>query len=183
MKDSNKENVKRTRLNGLSEEVTMDGKVQALESLIAETVSFYQRLQVVAEIIHGFKRLSGGKRGVLRDLYRNGIQTVPQMARSRPVSRQHIQTIVNPIAEEGLVEFLENPAHKRSKLVSLTQKGVNLVEEMNRLEIELFSELKIDVSEQELRNSASVIRTVRELFDSKQTKKLLKNTHTRRKKK
>jgi DNA-binding MarR family transcriptional regulator len=183
MKDSNKENITRTQLSGLSDEVAMTEKVQALESLIDETVSFFQRLRVVAEEFYSFKRLSGGKRGVLRDLYRSGMQTVPQMARSRPVSRQHIQTIVNPLAEEGLVELIENPAHKRSKLVCLTQKGVNLVEEMNCLEIELFSGLKIDVSEQELRNSASVLRSVRELFDSEQLKELLYTIRKRREKK
>lgn len=161
----------------------MAKKAQALESLIAETILFYQRLQAVAEELHGFKRLSGGKRGVLRDLYQNGMQTVPQMARSRPVSRQHIQTIVNPLAEKELVEFIENPAHKRSKLVRLTQKGVDIVEEMDRQEIEILSQFKINVSEQDILNSASVLKSVREIFKNKQTKELLNSIHERREKK
>ena len=102
----------------------MSKKAQALEMLITETISLYQRLRAVAEDLHGFDRLSGGKRGVLRDLYINGEQTVPQMARSRPVSRQHIQTIVNPLHEEGLVKFVENPAHRRSRDSRIRAKAI-----------------------------------------------------------
>ncbi|MBN1573359.1 MAG: MarR family transcriptional regulator [Deltaproteobacteria bacterium] len=160
----------------------MTDKTQALESLIAETISFYQRLQDVAERLHGFRRLSGGKRGVLRDLYQNGMQTVPEMARSRPVSRQHIQTIVNPLFEEGLVEFVENPAHRRSKLVRLTQRGVDLLEEMNRREMELLSEIEIDISEKDILNSASVLKSIRVSLNTKKTKELIKNFGTGRKK-
>jgi len=153
----------------------MSDKAKALDLLISETVSFYQRLKAVAEELHGLKRLSGGKRGVLMDLYQNGMQTVPQMARSRPVSRQHIQTIVNPLAEKGLVEFIENPAHRRSRLVGLTEKGVSLVEEMRRREKELFSQFEIDVSEQSILDSVSVLRSIRETFTSMHTGKLLNN--------
>jgi hypothetical protein len=42
--------------------------------------------------------MTAGKRGVLKGLDRLGPQTVPQMARARPVSRQHIQTLVNRLA-------------------------------------------------------------------------------------
>ncbi len=156
----------------------MTDKAQALELLISETVSFYQRLRAVAEELYGFKGLSGGKRGVLIDLYANGMQTVPQMARSRPVSRQHIQTIVNPLAEEGLVELIENPAHKRSKLVGLTQRGVELVEEMKRRERELLSEFEIDVSGQSILNAASLLRSIRETFTGEHTRELLNNLRT-----
>jgi DNA-binding MarR family transcriptional regulator len=45
------------------------------------------------------------------------------MAAARPVSRQHCQTLVNGLAEQGLVEFLDNPRHKRSKLVRITKRG------------------------------------------------------------
>jgi DNA-binding MarR family transcriptional regulator len=157
-------------------------KAQALESLIGEVVSLFHHLRTVAEKLYGFKRLSGGKRGVLRDLYRNGTQTVPQLARSRPVSRQHIQTIVNPLAEEGLVEFRENPAHQRSKLVGLTEKGVELIEEMNRRELELLSGLKINASDEELNTAVAVLRSMGVALQSTRTAKLIEAIDERRKK-
>jgi MarR family len=61
--------------------------------------------------------------GVLRGLRRHSAQTVPNMARMRPVSRQHIQELVNRLHATGLVEFEENPAHRRSHLVRLTLNG------------------------------------------------------------
>jgi DNA-binding MarR family transcriptional regulator len=54
---------------------------------------------------------------------KDGPQTVPDMARSRPVSRQHCQTIANALEAQGLVEFIDNPKHRKSKLVRATKKG------------------------------------------------------------
>jgi len=39
------------------------------------------------------------------------------------VARQLIQRLADEAAADGLVEFVANPAHKRSKLVQLTDKG------------------------------------------------------------
>ena len=52
-----------------------------------------------------------------------GPLTVPQIARMRPVARQHIQKLANEMAADGLVVFVDNPAHKRSRLVRLTPEG------------------------------------------------------------
>jgi len=49
--------------------------------------------------------------------------TVPHIARLRPVARQRIQRLADEAAAAGLVEFVANPGHKRSKLVRLTAKG------------------------------------------------------------
>jgi DNA-binding MarR family transcriptional regulator len=65
----------------------------------------------------------GGSWGVLHTLAMQGPQTVPQIARARPVSRQHIQTIANGLIAEGLIESVDNPAHRRSRLLSLTPLG------------------------------------------------------------
>ena len=46
----------------------------------------------------------------------------------RPVARQHIQTLVNELAEQGLVEFRDNPAHKRSRLAAVTNEGYKTVD-------------------------------------------------------
>ena len=65
----------------------------------------------------------GGVGGLLRSLKADGPQTVPQLARARPVARQRIQRLVDECATAGLVEFGDNPAHRRSKLIRLTAKG------------------------------------------------------------
>ncbi len=109
---------------------------------------------------------------MLLDLDRLGPQTVPQMARARPVSRQHIQTIVNDLIEERHVELVVNPAHKRSHLVRLTRKGKEMVDAMNRREAKILTGMKIGIPEKDLQAAAAVLRAVRELLESEQWKRL-----------
>lgn len=144
------------------------------ESVLNETVALFHRLRVVAEQIHRQGTMSAGRRGVLKNLERLGPQTVPQMARARPVSRQHIQTLVNQLAVDGLVELSDNPAHKRSRLVHLTPQGKTLVEAMTRREATLLSRLKIDIPEQDLRAASAVLRAVQALFEGGEWKRLLR---------
>lgn len=136
-------------------------------------------MRVAAEQLHRQGGMSGGRRGILRDLDRLGPQTVPQMARARPVSRQHIQTLVNQLAEEGHVEFVENPAHQRSHLVQLTRRGKELIDTMNRREGRILAALKIGIPEKELRMAATVLRAVRDLLESDQWKRLVRSVRSR----
>lgn len=56
-------------------------------------------------------------------LKQSGPQTVPALARSLNTGRQHIQRLVNSLAEQGLVQREANPAHRRSWLISLSEAG------------------------------------------------------------
>lgn len=154
------------------------GAKEALELLTAETISLFHRLKLAIQEVHGLSEAAAGRRGVMRGLYRLGPQTVPQMARVRPVSRQHIQVLVDGLAADGLVEFLDNPAHKRSRLVALTQAGKQLVELMDRREALVMSQLVIPLQEKKLRSATRVLRTVNELFQSKEWKQALKRLHS-----
>ena len=81
------------------------------DSMINETVSLFHRLRVVADQIQHRGEMTGALRSILRSLDKLGEQTVPQMARARAVSRQHVQALVNQLVGERLVEFIANPAH------------------------------------------------------------------------
>ena len=98
-------------------------KEQAVEILVDEVVALYHLLRVVVALIHSDANLTAAARGVLRGLDRIGPQTVPQIARARPVSRQYIQAVVNHLGKRRVVELVPNPAHKRSSLVQLTSKA------------------------------------------------------------
>ena len=99
----------------------------ALRSVIDETGRLFHTIGRAAERLHEDDELSGGERAVLVELAEVGPQTVPAMAGRRPVSRQHIQSIVNPLLGRGLVELVENPRHRRSKLVRITSAGREVV--------------------------------------------------------
>jgi DNA-binding MarR family transcriptional regulator len=144
--------------------------------LINETVLLFHRLRVVADQVHHHGEMSGPLRGILRGLNKSGEQTVPQMARARSVSRQHIQALVNRLVEEGLVELVPNPAHKRSPLARLTALGKKTVEAMNRHEAKLLSKADLGVADKDLREAAETLRAVRAYFESERWKRLLRIT-------
>lgn len=141
--------------------------------LVDETIRLYFRLRHVADQIHRKGALSGGRRGFLRSLHAEGPQTVPDMARARAVTRQNAQVFVNSLLEEGLVEKIPNPAHKRSHLIQLTDQGREALDEMNRREFRLLEQLDVGLSAPELTQAAEVLRTLRESFEGARWEELV----------
>ncbi len=135
----------------------------ALYRLIAESRALFHALREAAEQLHGDGRLTAGRRGVLESLEHMGPQTIPQLARSRPVSRQHIQALVAELLEDGLVERVPNPAHKRSFLVRLTDQGRERIAEMTEQEAGALSQLSWP-EPSELRRAADTMARVRRTF-------------------
>lgn len=146
----------------------------AFNQLINETVQLFHRLKIVADEVHQQGVMSGGLRSILRQLNKVGEQTVPQMARERSVSRQNVQMLVNQLADNGYVEFVENPAHKRSPFLRLTASGKKAVEVMNRREDKLFSKTGVGVSDDRMREAAEILHQLRSFFESDKWKRLLK---------
>ena len=132
-----------------------------LRALFDETRLLMHRLKASAESMHGRGPGSASMRSVLISLERMGPRTVPDLARARPVSRQHMQLVVNALAEEGLVELVENPRHKRSQLVRLTAAGRTTVTAMEQREVDALGSLVLDVPIERVREAAAVLSTVR----------------------
>jgi DNA-binding MarR family transcriptional regulator len=61
-------------------------------------------------------------------------ETVARLARNMGVYRQGVQRIVNELASEGLVELLDNPHHRRAKLVTLTKIGSDAFASADRVQ-------------------------------------------------
>jgi DNA-binding MarR family transcriptional regulator len=66
--------------------------------------------------------------GAIKDAPR----TVAQIARRFESTRQGILFVVNSMVNEGLVEFIDNPDHKRAKLVRFTAHGASAYTEIMR---------------------------------------------------
>ena len=109
-----------------------------------------------------------GMRAVLESVIDGGPQTVPHMAKIRPVTRQHIQTLVNELLDGNYVEYIDNPAHKRSKLVAPTKRGMRVFEKMRSLESEAFKRAKIEVSPEELEAARKVLSALVTTFESQE---------------
>lgn len=150
-------------------------QLAALYAVIDETRQLFHRLRMTAREIHG-PGVSAAGRGILESLDRHGPKTVPQLARMRPVSRQHVQTHVNALAAKGLVELAENPAHRRSQLVALTKTGTATVRTMKSHEARLLGEFEMGLSEHELSATADVLKTVRNRFESQEWRRLMETS-------
>jgi len=51
------------------------------------------------------------------------VRTVPQIARRMGLTRQAVQRIANQQVEDGLATFVENPDHRGSPILRLTDEG------------------------------------------------------------
>lgn len=133
---------------------------EAIQELMLETLSAFFLLRAAGKRIGAVTAADGGYWGMLRSLKVEGPQTVPQIARSRPVSRQHIQKLANEMISEGVIELVDNPIHRRSKLLRLTGKGENVFQEItDRIaqEAEGFAE-GMDMDIEEILISVRVLR-------------------------
>ena len=104
----------------------------------------------------------GGVWGLLRSLALEGPQTVPQLARARPVTRQHIQVLADDMAAEGLVEFVPNPAHKRSKLLRMTAKGRKLYDELDASFLAFAEEIAEGMDPEKLEAASAVLSALKD---------------------
>lgn len=101
----------------------ISAETRAVFELLQEIVATFFKLRAVGQRGGSVSAWGGGVWGLLHSLETQGPQTVPQLARARPVARQHIQKLADEMAGDGLVEFIDNPAHRRSKLLRMTAEG------------------------------------------------------------
>jgi DNA-binding MarR family transcriptional regulator len=69
-----------------------------------------------------------------------------------------MQRLADELAAEGVVEFIDNPKHRRSKLVRLTPAGDSRYREMSARLLAIASTLGAEVSEPDVRNTTRVVR-------------------------
>jgi DNA-binding MarR family transcriptional regulator len=148
-----------------------------LETLFMETRLLFHRLRAVADTMHQTDQVTAGMRGVLESLALVGPQTVPQLARARPVSRQHIQTLVNALLDQGLVELIDNAAHKKSPLVQLTEAGARTFGTLRAREARLLSQVSFALPESDLATTIRTLQAIRRYFESAEWRRIAQSHH------
>jgi DNA-binding MarR family transcriptional regulator len=134
----------------------------AMQELMLETISAFFLLRAVGKRMGAVTAAEGGYWGMLRSLKLAGPQTVPQIARSRPVSRQHVQKLANEMIAEGVIELIDNPAHQRSKLLRLTPKGEAVFQEITERIAQEAEGFAQDMEVADLQVSVKVLRQLGE---------------------
>jgi len=90
----------------------------AMDLLIREILFSFFRLNATGERLFAGIGQTPGKVSLMRSLMEQGPQSVAQIARARPVARQAVQRMADELAEQELIEFVENPTHLRAKLAA-----------------------------------------------------------------
>jgi DNA-binding MarR family transcriptional regulator len=137
---------------------------EPIETLLNEVRMLLHRAVQVAEELHAGEPVSLGMRGVLEFLHRNGPCPVPEIARRRFVTRQHIQALVNRLLEQELVALDENPAHRRSAFVTLAPGGRRLIARMLEREARYYAGLKLGPRRQDIVQASRTLREVRRVM-------------------
>src|SRR5919197_1058160 len=109
----------------------VDSKAEAVAELMLEVAQCFFRIRAVGQKAGLITSWGGGAFGFMRSLALLGPLTVPQIAQMRPTSRQRMQRLADELAAERRVKFIDNPKHRRSKLVQLTPKGEARYRELN----------------------------------------------------
>jgi len=136
----------------------IESKAQAIAELMLEVAQCFFRLRAVGQKTGLITGWGGGAFGFMRSLALFGPLTVPQIAQMRPTSRQRMQRLADELATEGLVEFIDNPKHRRSMLVQLTRKGDARYRELNARFLTIASTMGGNLSEEDIRRTTVTVR-------------------------
>jgi DNA-binding MarR family transcriptional regulator len=137
-----------------------DGKAEAIAELMLEVAQCFFRIRAVGQKTGLITSWGGGAFGFMRSVALLGPLTVPQIAEMRPTSRQRMQRLADELAAEGFVEFIDNPKHRRSKLVRLTSKGDAHYRELNTRFLSIASTMGGALSEANIRSTTHVVRQI-----------------------
>ena len=135
-----------------------DGKAEAIAGLMLEVAQCFFRIRALGQKTGLITSWGGGAFGFMRSLALLGPLTVPQIAQMRPTSRQRMQRLADELASEGLVEFIDNPKHRRSKLLRLTPEGEARYHELNARLLSIVSTMGVDLSEADIRKTVETVR-------------------------
>ena len=136
-----------------------------LTALILETFRLNGRLLAAGDSLTSDLGLSSARWQVM-----GGIEEAPlpvaQIARNMGLTRQAVQRVANVLADEGLVEFAENPNHRRAKLVRLTTRGKAALVEIHRRQIEWSNRLAAGLTAEVIEEALTVLQTLRERLEA-----------------
>ena len=97
-------------------------------------------------------------------LSNNGL-TVSGIARVLGQSRQAVQRITDVMVEDGLLEYHENPKHKRSVLVLLSNQGKEIYNTLREVQDPWAIDATQDIPVEELETALRLIRRLIKKFN------------------
>jgi len=140
----------------------MKPEAKKLNAVIRDVRLCFNLLRTRADEMHKDLGVNASMRAVMESLAGGNERTVPNIARSRGVSRQHIQVIVNALTKANLVAVRDNPEDRRTFLVFLSDQGREVFGEIQKREAVELQHLSMTFTSDELR---ATLKTLGKLCD------------------
>ena len=142
-------------------------KAEKLTALTQAVRGAFNRLKALGDQLHADLEITTAMRAVMETLAAEGAMTVPQIAKLKGVSRQHIQLLADALCEGELATVRENPAHKRSSLIALTDKGKRAFSKMSGREAPVVEDLARSFGIEELERATGVLQRLAAALDKR----------------
>lgn len=85
-------------------------------------------------------------------------KTVAAAARAMGLTRQNVQRIADWLVEAGMARYVDNPSHRRAKLVELTRAGTAMRSRLNRRQVIWANDIASRFTTAELDSAVDVLR-------------------------
>ncbi|MFW5829510.1 MAG: hypothetical protein ACOCXA_04545 [Planctomycetota bacterium] len=131
-------------------------------SLTSNVRAFNQAVAAKLDSLHGDNTPSPSLRGFLEQIQSGGRATVPQIAKQRGVSRQHVQKLADLALSQSWVKVEANPRHLRSPFYQLSASGKKVIEGMQKREQDFLDKQKWPVSQKDLSEANRILETLRD---------------------
>ncbi|MCJ2164308.1 MULTISPECIES: MarR family transcriptional regulator [unclassified Pseudodesulfovibrio] len=133
-----------------------------LHALFKELFHTQATLSVLMDDIHEQAGMRTSQVRLANTLVKLGRTTVPDVAHALNISRQFVQTAVNELEQQNMIVFLDNPRHKRSKLLELTDHGRETLRQVHKNEAAIIQQMLPDIDATSAVNACTLLECVRE---------------------
>lgn len=145
----------------------MGGNGEQIPPLVDEVVRLAGRLLAATAELAAPSGLSAAELQVLVAVV--GAErppTVPQIGRSFGHSRQAVQRLADGLARRGLIEFIDNPEHKRARRLVATRAG-HLAHQAIEPRSQAWADvLSAGIPGRDLESAVATLRTLRERLEA-----------------
>ncbi len=134
---------------------------QALHDLFREVFALQAALSAIMDKVHEQAGLNTSRHKIMRILIQMEPATVPDMGAILGVSRQFVQTVCNDLLARGFIEFTENPRHKRSKFVELTETGRIAFRKARQKENQIIEQALPEIDPERVTETRELLKCIR----------------------
>lgn len=141
-------------------------KGEMFTDIVLETFKLSGMLSIEGDRLTQSEGISSARWKILGALsFVNTPLTVSQIARSMGQTRQSVQRLVDVMTQDGLLKLLDNPQHKRAKLVSMTSKGESVFKNMGDIQIPWANEKSKDIDISDLETTLITLKRLSSNFE------------------